>query len=470
MIAFAGARIPIVDVTDEAGKPLRTLVISPFFDPALPDGGVQYSVDLTRAWLGRGRRVGVVCAAIPDELGDLTEDVAKGRLSFHPVASAGQLCFTHHPDEGVAGAMRRVLEEFRPEIIHVHNVHGHLSAIEEAICYPAPVMLTALDFGGICFNFHLDDGSNTPCTGPDSPEKCAACVARTLHGTAGRWGPRLPRSITRRLWPDFARLELIQAAGELQVRWREAITRIDAIITPSSIMAETCRRHGVPDSRLHEIVHGIAPDRMLRPAKEPSEDMRFGFLGSAERVKGLHVLLRAAELLPDGAPLMIHAFGNDEVRRAIGGASPAARRYMCYHRPRLGRALAAEHARIDAMLVPSLWHENAPFVVLESLANGTPVLASDHRGIAPLIDEGRTGWLIEPGRAEAWSEAILRAVMRPALIRWMQMHASYGRTTAHYVDQLEQVEARWLPELSDSAARPMQPSSLMIRHSFHGEC
>jgi glycosyltransferase involved in cell wall biosynthesis len=164
-------------------------------------------------------------------------------------------------------------------------------------------------------------------------------------------------------------------------------------------------------------------------------------------------------MLPGGAPLVIRAYGHDEVRRAIENASAAARRYVRHHRPCFGRELAVEHARIDAVLVPSIWHENSPFVVLEALANGTPVIASNQRGIAPLIDDERTGWLVDPGRADAWTGALMKAIERPALIRFMQMHACYSRTTAQFVDDLERVESRWVTDLPDAATHPLEVTS-----------
>jgi glycosyltransferase involved in cell wall biosynthesis len=60
-----------------------------------------------------------------------------------------------------------------------------------------------------------------------------------------------------------------------------------------------------------------------------------------------------------------------------------------------------------AVVVPSQWYENAPLSVLESFAAGKPVIGSRIGGIPELIDEGRTGWLVEPGDVEALVSAVL---------------------------------------------------------------
>ena len=55
---------------------------------------------------------------------------------------------------------------------------------------------------------------------------------------------------------------------------------------------------------------------------------------------------------------------------------------------------------------PSVWHENCPFAVIESLKLRTPVLASRVGGIPELIDDGETGLLTEAGNVEALKEKI----------------------------------------------------------------
>ncbi|RLM40495.1 glycosyltransferase, partial [Haloarcula sp. Atlit-47R] len=50
----------------------------------------------------------------------------------------------------------------------------------------------------------------------------------------------------------------------------------------------------------------------------------------------------------------------------------------------------------DLTVVPSRWYDNSPMVIYESVAYGTPVIASKFGGIPELIDNGQTGHLFEP--------------------------------------------------------------------------
>ena len=65
-------------------------------------------------------------------------------------------------------------------------------------------------------------------------------------------------------------------------------------------------------------------------------------------------------------------------------------------------------AHADYLLVPSLWYENAPVAVIEAAAYGLGVIGSRIGGIPELVDEGRTGFLFEPGDAAALANLMLR--------------------------------------------------------------
>jgi glycosyltransferase involved in cell wall biosynthesis len=55
---------------------------------------------------------------------------------------------------------------------------------------------------------------------------------------------------------------------------------------------------------------------------------------------------------------------------------------------------------IDALVVPSVWHEPSGRVISEAYAYGVPVIGSRRGGIPELIEEGRTGFLFDPDRPD----------------------------------------------------------------------
>lgn len=429
----------------------RTLVISPFFDARLPSGGVLYSVQMARQWLHRGRIVDVICADGARSLADLQHFVDLGQLRLHPILPAERTRFSHHPDPALHRKTGELIRDLRPDVIHVHNIQGMMSAILAAVESPVPVILTALDFGLLCFNFCLYQGSADICDGPTSSARCARCLRRTIRGPAGWLGPVLPRSVTRRLWPRFVRLDQIKSAQELHGTMRTVLQSLDAIIALSPGLARRLQEYGAPADRVIHLSQGVAPEQRVRPLKTPSEVLRLAYLGGIDPIKGLHVIVAAADRLPDDLPLLIEVFGGDTARMFLDEQSARARRYLRHHPPMFGRALAEEHSRIDALLVPSVVHENAPSAVLISLANGTPVIASDRPGISHLIRPEENGRLIEAGSPAAWFEALLRAANSPNEIHRMRDGARYDRTTADFSDDVEHLESRLIGRPSSAS-------------------
>jgi glycosyltransferase involved in cell wall biosynthesis len=81
-----------------------------------------------------------------------------------------------------------------------------------------------------------------------------------------------------------------------------------------------------------------------------------------------------------------------------------------------GEAKAEALAWADHLLLPSLWYENAPVVILEAAAHGLSLIASRIGGIPEFVREGRTGRLFQAGDPAALAEAILAAAADTAML------------------------------------------------------
>jgi glycosyltransferase involved in cell wall biosynthesis len=82
-----------------------------------------------------------------------------------------------------------------------------------------------------------------------------------------------------------------------------------------------------------------------------------------------------------------------------------------------------------ALLTPSLTDEQ-PRVIFDANARAVPVIASDTPGLRPHVEDGRTGWLIDPGSPEALAAAIETAIADPQKLRSMGMN-SLAATVGH---------------------------------------
>ncbi|WP_428308826.1 glycosyltransferase [Lacipirellula sp.] len=92
--------------------------------------------------------------------------------------------------------------------------------------------------------------------------------------------------------------------------------------------------------------------------------------------------------------------------------------------------VSAELAKIDALVLPSLFGEGLPMVVLEAMAAGLPVIASDVEGVPEAVVDRQDGLLVQPGDAASLAAAIDELasglIDYPALSRNAQArHAEY---------------------------------------------
>jgi glycosyltransferase involved in cell wall biosynthesis len=92
----------------------------------------------------------------------------------------------------------------------------------------------------------------------------------------------------------------------------------------------------------------------------------------------------------------LHVAGDGELAPAVQAVAVADSRIS--YRGRLGRAEVLTEMRGAACLVfPSVWYENFPVTLVEAMATGLPVVASDIGALGELVDDGRTGLRFRPG-------------------------------------------------------------------------
>lgn len=146
----------------------------------------------------------------------------------------------------------------------------------------------------------------------------------------------------------------------------------------------------------------------------PGGRRRVLFVGRLERRKGFETAAKACERLLD-RPEVDFVFAGDDLfgsyrerlapRLRARGAGDRARALGRIGRDELALWLAAS----DVVLLPSLW-DNAPYALLEAMAAGAAIVASEVGGVPELLDHGVEGLLAPAGDADATVEA-LRALL-----------------------------------------------------------
>jgi len=218
-----------------------------------------------------------------------------------------------------------------------------------------------------------------------------------------------------RRWGLFAgTLEEFQHAdGRLLLTLKRARTwalrRAGTLVVPSRYLAEIARGWGLEDDRLH-VVPNPAP-----PAREATSTERKGlvFAGRLTRQKAMHVALDALAYVP-AARLTVIGDGpdRDRLERHARGAGLNGRVRFVGSLPR--NEVLDALAGAEATILSSDW-ENFPHAAVESLAVGTPLVATAVGGVGEIVVDGVNGLLVPPGSPEAFGHALERLLGSPEL-------------------------------------------------------
>lgn len=283
-----------------------------------------------------------------------------------------------------AKQLRRVLEDFQPDVCHVNNFHHQLtpSIVWEIVRWRrqqgkrCPIVHTAHDSQLVCPNHLLRNGRGENC------RKCLGghyrhCLKnRCIHGSYLR-----------------------SAVGALEAwLWdRTGIFRyLDRIIVPSRFLAEQLAADPILTEKLEVLHNGAEPFT----EKTAESDGYVLYFGRYSEEKGIETLLQAVDALPE-IPFVFA--GEGPLRREVEKRPNIRSRGFL-----TGTALAEVIAGAAFTVVPSQCYENCPYAVLESHSHGVPVLGADIGGIPELIARGETGELFESGNAEELTIAIRR--------------------------------------------------------------
>jgi glycosyltransferase involved in cell wall biosynthesis len=218
----------------------------------------------------------------------------------------------------------------------------------------------------------------------------------------------------------------------------------DQVLAPSKVTADELAR----DYKAQPI--GVLPNVMgpnIQKASPldgvpPNHEILL-FVGRLRIRKGVDILLEAYKILrQENQTCRLMIAGDGEHRKAlerrISNLEIKSEVVM------LGRCSAAQVADLlgqaSALVVPSSY-EGMPLVILEAMEAGIPVVASRVSGIPEIVEDGETGWLVQPGSVEELASVLAEVLSDPAEAR---RRGSKGRQRLEVAFRPRQAAQRWL--------------------------
>ncbi|MGV8082865.1 MAG: glycosyltransferase family 4 protein [Coriobacteriia bacterium] len=318
-----------------------------------------------------------------------------------------------------ARLMTRLLDAFEPDVVHLNNIHYHLtpSVIEAADEWRrgrggrAALVMTMHDYHSV-----------VPCDGCMSNSSYEVCD-RCLDG-------RYARCVLRTCTRGGRAKSLVAAMEAAHWRRRRAYQRLDLSICPSLCMQAKFER--TPAFR-RRTVHLPNFTSAARAMEVPEKGGYVLYFGAYNRDKGVGTLLDVAERHPE-IPFVFCGRGGYAGRMA-SLPNVTDRGFQT------GDALREIVGRATLTAAPSEWLENSPFAVLEALGAGTPVLGADAGGIPELIEPGVTGELFEfRNPADLEEKLVSLWADRPRLARYAKNCLSFSpMTPGRYLQEITRI-------------------------------
>lgn len=282
------------------------------------------------------------------------------------IGTAGRMVWSLSAARGMAA----VVERFRPDVVHLHNIYHQLSP---SILRPlakagVPAVMTVHDYKLVCPTYRLLSHG----------ELCDACVGgKVWEATRKRCqGGSLASSAVLSLESGLHRLG--RAYGPVQ-----------RFISPSAFLADQLRRGGVFPDRVRQL-NNYVDAAALSPRSGPGDG--FVSIGRLSDEKGVDTVIRAVGAVPD-AKLTVAGEGpaRPALERLAEDVAPGQVRFA-------GHVSAVEVAELNrsarAAVSVARWHENMPLSVLETMGAAVPLVVSGLGGLPELVDDGVNGLVV----------------------------------------------------------------------------
>ena len=267
------------------------------------------------------------------------------------------------------------------DVAHVHNFFHQLtpSIFEPFRKRKIPIIVTLHDYTFICPNTSFFD------------ERRGHVCHRCLKG-----GIRLLSPFFTCCKKNSFSASAIASLESIFHRLRRVPSIPDLFIAPSRFIAERFVDAGFPQNKIKVIPNFFDPNIKAAEIPRSGDDSFALYAGRLSHEKGVATLIEAWQKMPPECRLKIAGTGPLSERLKEQAKDSRNIEFLGFVPP---EKISAIRAKARFTIVPSEWWENAPLTIIESFADGIPVLGANIGGIPELVVPNETGVLFEPGNA-----------------------------------------------------------------------
>lgn len=369
---------------------MKILQVNKYYYPR--GGADKYFLDLESALKEAGHEVAVFAMNHPKNQDSVYSNYFVSRVSFNnqnlidKLKSPARVLYSFEAKR----KFTKLLNDFKPDVIHIHNIYHHLSPsiLDAAYKKKIPVVMHLHDYKLICPNHMLfTKGKYCEDCVKNKYYHCIInkCVKNSLSGSI------------------LATLEMYFHHDILKIYEN----KVNVFVAPSMFMKNIVVKFGQDEKKIeviynpHNLVENINTN--TKDDYEPKRlDNYFLYFGRLSEEKGLINLIEAAGL--SGQRIVIAGTGPEEDNLKKNSESLKAPVEF------IGLKNSSELINIikkaQAVVIPSIWAENMPLSLMEALSLGKIIIASNMGGLPEVIKDEENGLIFEAGNSQKLADRI----------------------------------------------------------------
>ena len=295
--------------------------------------------------------------------------------------------------------MIRLLDDFRPDIAHIHNFNHQLtpSILFALKKKKLPIVMTAHDYKLVCPSYSMLNHGKV----------CELCEGKRFYQCLR----------TKCHKNSFGKSFLVTLESYLHHQVLNSYRFIDYFLCPSKFIMNKLQKMGLKGNFVH--LPNFVSVKNLMPIKERKMN-KLVYWGRLSYEKGVDTLVEAVKGLQVELKLIGEGPMRAKIEKKIEQDNINNVKLLGY----LDKDVLLSRVRnCGVAIIPSECYENNPVSVLEAFALGIPVIGSRIGGIPELIKDGETGLLFEPGNVKDLRDKIMNLLSEPDEVAQMGENA-----------------------------------------------
>lgn len=331
-------------------------------------GDCIYTINFEHLLKQNGHEVAIFAMHYPENIETPWSIYFPSEIKFRPGLEMIEAIRRPFGTLEVKNKFNMLLNEFKPNVIHLNNIHSQLSPIIAEIAHKKglKVVWTLHDYKLLCPRYDcLRNGK----------EICEACF-NDKH------------NVLRNKCMKNSKLASYLSYLEANKWNREKIESFtDMYVCPSQFMADKMKQGGFDEKKIIVINNFIDSNTCKRNSYNKKD--YYCYIGRLSEEKGVATLIKAAKSLP----YLLKVIGDGPKRKELESNLAIKNIEFVGNKDWDEIKILVGYARFT--VVPSEWYENNPLSIIESLCLGTPILGSEIGGIPELIKKNVNGMTFE---------------------------------------------------------------------------